>query len=57
MVKNAVLYLRRNPSVLTLLKEGKASLTGLTEIERQAVMKVIQDDKPVSRDAALRYWK
>ncbi|MGE8036320.1 competence protein ComX [Lysinibacillus sp. KCTC 33748] len=35
---NTIQYLEQNPSMVTLLKEKKASLLGVTEIEQKAIL-------------------
>ncbi len=35
---NMIQYLEKNPSLLPLLKENKASLIGVTELEQQAII-------------------
>ena len=35
---NMIQYLEKNPSLLTLLKENKASLVGVTEFEQKAIL-------------------
>jgi len=35
---NVIQYLEKNPSLLTLLKENKASLVGVTELEQKAII-------------------
>lgn len=35
---NAIQYLEQNPSMVTLLKEKKASLVGVTELEQKAIL-------------------
>jgi competence protein ComX len=40
--KEVVEYLMKNPEVIEKVKEGKVSLTGLSEIEQQAVLDVFE---------------
>ncbi|MFJ7888345.1 competence pheromone ComX [Lysinibacillus xylanilyticus] len=35
---NVIQYLEQNPSLITLLKEKKASLVGVTELELNAII-------------------
>lgn len=35
---NTIQYLEQNPSIVTLLKEKKASLVGITELEEKAIL-------------------
>jgi len=35
---NMIQYLEQNPSMVTLLKEKKASLVGVTEFEQKAIL-------------------
>ncbi|MDM5249098.1 MULTISPECIES: competence pheromone ComX [unclassified Lysinibacillus] len=35
---NMIQYLEQNPSLVTLLKEKKASILGVTEIEQKAIL-------------------
>ncbi|MBG9456332.1 competence protein ComX [Lysinibacillus sphaericus] len=35
---NMIQYLEQNPSMVTLLKEKKASLVGVTELEQNAIL-------------------
>lgn len=35
---NMIQYLEQNPTMVTLLKERKASLLGVTEIEQKAIL-------------------
>ena len=35
---NMIQYLEQNPALVTLLKEKKASLIGMTELERKAIL-------------------
>lgn len=35
---NAIQFLEQNPSMVTLLKEKKASLVGVTELEQKAIL-------------------
>lgn len=41
---NMVQYLEQNPSLVTLLKEKKASLVGVTEIEQKAILDSFDED-------------
>lgn len=40
--KEVVEYLMQNPEIIEKVKEGKASLTGLSEMEQQAVLDVFE---------------
>jgi competence protein ComX len=42
MLQNVVEYLIRNPDVKEKVKEGTASLIGLTKMEQQAVLDVFE---------------
>ncbi|MGG2055543.1 competence pheromone ComX [Lysinibacillus pakistanensis] len=35
---NMIQFLEQNPSVVSLLKENKASLIGITELEQKAIL-------------------
>jgi len=35
---NTIQYLEQNPALVTLLKEKKASLIGMTELEQRAIL-------------------
>ncbi|GAB0170784.1 competence pheromone ComX [Lysinibacillus sp. CTST325] len=35
---NIIQFLEKNPSLVTLLKERKASLVGVTELEQKAIL-------------------
>jgi competence protein ComX len=41
---NMVQYLEQNPSLVTLLKEKKASLVGVTELEQKAILDSFDED-------------
>ncbi|AVK83465.1 competence protein ComX [Lysinibacillus sp. B2A1] len=41
---NMIQYLEKNPSLLTLLKENKASLVGVTELEQKAILDSFEED-------------
>lgn len=41
---NMVQYLEQNPSLVTLLKEKKASLIGVTELEQKAILDSFDED-------------
>ncbi|MFF6014108.1 competence pheromone ComX [Lysinibacillus fusiformis] len=41
---NMVQYLEQNPSLVTLLKEKKASLVGITELEQKAILDSFDED-------------
>ncbi|MBD8521978.1 competence pheromone ComX [Lysinibacillus sp. FSL R7-0073] len=41
---NMVQYLEQNPSLVTLLKEKKASLVGVTELEQMAILDSFDED-------------
>jgi len=42
---NMIQYLEKNPSLLTLLKENKASLVGVTELEQKAIITSFDDEE------------
>ena len=50
---NMIQYLEKNPSLLTLLKENKASLVGVTEIEQKAILESFDE---VQWGGDLRLW-
>ncbi|MEF7493620.1 competence pheromone ComX [Lysinibacillus sphaericus] len=41
---NMVQYLEQNPLLVTLLKEKKASLVGVTELEQKAILDSFDED-------------
>lgn len=41
---NMIQYLEQNPSLVTLLKEKKASLIGVTELEQKAILDSFDED-------------
>ncbi|KOY80565.1 competence pheromone ComX [Lysinibacillus macroides] len=41
---NMIQYLEQNPSLVTLLKEKKASLIGMTELEQKAIVDSFNED-------------
>ncbi len=41
---NMVQYLEQHPSLVTLLKEKKASLVGVTELEQKAILDSFDED-------------
>lgn len=41
---NMVQYLEQNPSLVALLKEKKASLVGVTELEQKAILDSFDED-------------
>ena len=41
---NMIQYLEKNPSLLTLLKENKASLVGVTELEQKGIVDSFEED-------------
>lgn len=41
---NVIQYLEQNPSLITLLKEKKASLVGVTELELKAIIETFDDE-------------
>ncbi|MEQ6357986.1 competence pheromone ComX [Lysinibacillus sp. M3] len=49
---NVIQYLEQNPSLITLLKEKKASLLGVTEIEQKAILESFDGELRVD----LRLW-
>ena len=42
---NMIQYLEKDPSLLTLLKENKASLIGVTELEQKAIIASFDDNE------------
>lgn len=54
MLKNVVEYLTRNPDVKENVKEGKASLIGLTEMEQKAILDVFESSD--STTGPIEYW-
>ncbi len=42
---NMIQYLEKTPSLLTLLKENKASLVGVTELEQKAIITSFDEDE------------
>jgi len=53
--KEVVEYLIQNPEVIEKIKEGKASLTGLSEMEQQAVLDVL-GDLGSTTGSILEFW-
>ncbi|MGE7093144.1 competence pheromone ComX [Lysinibacillus sp. NPDC048646] len=49
---NMIQFLEQNPSMVTLLKEKKASLVGVTALEQKAILESFEED--LSFD--LRLW-
>ena len=41
---NMIQYLEKNPSLVSLLKEKKASLVGVTELEQRAIVDSFDED-------------
>ncbi|KOS60590.1 competence pheromone ComX [Lysinibacillus agricola] len=41
---NMIQFLEQNPSLVTLLKEKKASLVGVTELEQKAILESFDGD-------------
>ncbi|MEK5232471.1 competence pheromone ComX [Lysinibacillus sp. FSL K6-0232] len=41
---NMIQYLEQNPSLVTLLKEKKASLIGISELEQKAILDSFNED-------------
>jgi len=41
---NMIQFLEQNPSVVSLLKEKKASLVGITELEQKAIVDSFDED-------------
>ncbi|GLC88725.1 competence pheromone ComX [Lysinibacillus piscis] len=41
---NVIQFLEKNPSVVTALKENKASLLGVTEQEQQAIVETFEGE-------------
>ena len=42
---NMIQFLEQNPSVVSLLKENKASLVGVTELEQKAIITSFDEDE------------
>ncbi|MEY9976150.1 competence pheromone ComX [Lysinibacillus sp. RC79] len=42
---NMIQFLEQNPSMVTLLKEKKASLVGVTELEQKAILDSFDDEQ------------
>ncbi|HEY8892655.1 MAG TPA: competence pheromone ComX [Clostridium sp.] len=53
MLQNVVEYLIQNPDVKEKVKEGTASLIGLTKMEQKAVLDVFVSSNNIS---PLLYW-
>ncbi|MGE7692779.1 competence pheromone ComX [Lysinibacillus sp. NPDC094177] len=49
---NTIQYLEQNPSIVTLLKEKKASLVGITELEEKAILDSFDEELRVEN----RLW-
>ncbi|KOY82779.1 competence pheromone ComX [Lysinibacillus macroides] len=49
---NMIQYLEQNPALVTLLKEKKASLIGLTALEQKAILDSFNEDLGVDN----RLW-
>ncbi|MEA0554820.1 competence pheromone ComX [Lysinibacillus irui] len=49
---NMIQYLEQNPSLVTLLKEKKASLIGVTELEQKAILDSFDEELNVEN----RLW-
>ncbi|MGA3599155.1 competence pheromone ComX [Lysinibacillus agricola] len=41
---NMIQFLEQNPSLVTLLKEKKASLVGVSELEQKAILESFDED-------------
>lgn len=41
---NMIQYLEKNPSLVSLLKEKKASLVGVTELEQKAILNSFDEE-------------
>ncbi|MGG2111871.1 competence pheromone ComX [Lysinibacillus pakistanensis] len=41
---NMIQFLEQNPSVVSLLKENKASLVGVTQVEQKAIVDSFDED-------------
>lgn len=54
MLQNVVEYLIENPDIKDKVKEGSASLVGLTKMEQQAVIDSFEDEPSVV--GPLQYW-
>lgn len=55
MLQNVVEYLIQNPDVKEKVKEGKASLVGLTKMEQKAVLDVFESTSSIS-GIPPEYW-
>lgn len=55
MLQNVVEYLMQNPDAKEKVKEGTASLIGLTKMEQKAVLDVFESSGSTSIDP-LQYW-
>lgn len=53
--KEVVEYLMQNPEVVEKVKEGKASLTGLSEMEQRAVLDVFESLGSTT-GSTLEFW-
>ncbi|MFJ8103755.1 MULTISPECIES: competence pheromone ComX [unclassified Lysinibacillus] len=42
---SVIQYLEQNPSMVTLIKEKKASLVGMTELEQKAIITSFDDEE------------
>lgn len=52
-----VQYLHKNPSILTLFKEGKISLLNVNPFEKQLLLEVFESkEKRSKKDSLLLYW-
>lgn len=49
---NMIQYLEQNPSLVTLLKEKKASLIGVTDLEQKAILDSFDEELNVEN----RLW-
>ncbi|KOP78261.1 competence protein ComX [Lysinibacillus sp. FJAT-14745] len=41
---NTIQFLEQNPSLVTLLKENKASLVGVSELEQKAILESFDEE-------------
>ena len=55
MLQNVVDYLMQNPDVKEQVKEGKASLIGLTKMEQKAVLDVFESSGNAA-ESPLIFW-
>lgn len=55
MLQNVVEYLMKNPDVKEKVKEGTASLIGLTKMEQKAVVDIFGSSDSNS-EVVIEYW-